>query len=98
MGETRPQSAGETHKPDSLLLSSLVSLIQTFKYTILSTQCNELCKIVRDSTAISQHVTLKMTDVPAKHVWYTEESYFVYAAIYIAIETLWIHIDKATHI
>ena len=30
MGETRPQPAGETHKPDSLPVSSLASLILNF--------------------------------------------------------------------
>ena len=32
MGENRPQLAGETHKPDSLPLSPLTSLIETLKY------------------------------------------------------------------
>ena len=34
-------------------------------------QCKKLCKIARalNSTAISKYVTLKMTDVPSKHVW-----------------------------
>ena len=30
MGETRPQPAGETHKPDSLPVSSWASLILNF--------------------------------------------------------------------
>ena len=70
MVETRPQPAGETRIPDSLLVSSLTSLISTFKYTMLSMEYNELCNIARDlnSTVISQYVTLKMSDVPSKRV------------------------------
>ena len=34
MGENRPQLAGETHKPDSLPLSPLTSLIETLKYAM----------------------------------------------------------------
>ena len=43
-------------------------------------QCNELCKIAGalNSTAISKYVTLKMTDVPSKHVWKIKESCYVY--------------------
>ena len=52
---------------------------------ILTTQCNELCKIARalNSTTISKYVTLKMTDVPSQHVWKIKESYYVYTTIYI---------------
>ena len=48
-------------------------------------QCNELCKIMRtlNSTAISKYVTLKMTDVPSKHVWKIKKSCYVYTTIYI---------------
>ena len=37
---------------------------------ILSMHCNELKNVARDlnSTVMSQHVTLKMTDVPSKRV------------------------------
>ena len=47
------------------------ALALKMKYAILTTQCNELCKIARalNSTAISKYVTPKMTDVPSKHVW-----------------------------
>ena len=31
-----------------------------------------------NSTAISKYVTLKMTDVPSKHVWKIKESCYVY--------------------
>ena len=43
-------------------------------------QCKKLCKIARalNSTAISKYVTLKMTDVPSKHVWKIKESCYVY--------------------
>ena len=43
-------------------------------------QCNELFKIAGalNSTAISKYVTLKMTDVPSKHVWKIKESCYVY--------------------
>ena len=49
----------------------------------MTTQCNELCKIARalNSTAISKYVTLKMTDVPSKHVWKIKESCYVYTTI-----------------
>ena len=49
------------------------------------TQCNELCKIARalNSTAISKYVTLRMTDVPSKHVRKIKESCYVYTTIYI---------------
>ena len=54
-------------------------------------QCKKLCKIARalNSTAISKYVTLKMTDVPSKHVWKIKESCNVYTTIYIvaAIQT-----------
>ena len=52
-------------------------------------QCNELCKIAGalNSTAISKYVTLKMTDVPSKHVWKIKEicyvCYVCYTTIYI---------------
>ena len=36
-----------------------------------------------NSTAISKYVTLKMTDVPSKHVWKIKESCYVYTTIYI---------------
>ena len=47
---------------------------------------NALSNIARDlnSKAISKYVTLKMTDVPSKHVREIKESCYVYAAIYIA--------------
>ena len=43
-------------------------------------QCKKLCKIARalNSTAISKYVTLKMTDVPSKHVWKIKENCYVY--------------------
>ena len=49
----------------------------------MTTQCNELCKIARtlNSTAISKYVTLKMMDVPSKHVWKIKESCYVYTKI-----------------
>ena len=56
-------------------------------------QCNELCKIMRtlNSTAISKYVTLKMMDVPWKHVWKIKKSCYVYTTIYIVtvILTFW---------
>ena len=57
-----------------------VTYLILFQYAILITQCNELCKIARalNSTAISKYVTLKMTDVPSKHVWKIKESCYVY--------------------
>ena len=48
-------------------------------------QCNELCKMAHalNSMAISKYVTLKMTDVPSKHVWKIKESCYVHTTIYI---------------
>ena len=52
---------------ENLINKYISKYIQT---AILTTQCNELCKIARalNSTTISKYVTLKMTDVPSKHV------------------------------
>ena len=36
-----------------------------------------------NSMAISKYVTLKMTDVPSKHVWKIKESCYVHTTIYI---------------
>ena len=73
----------------------MVTHLILFQYAILTTQCNELCKIARalNSTAISKYVTLKMTDVPSKHVWKITESCCVYTTIYIvaAIQAFWIN-------
>ena len=59
--------------------------LSTSKDTInIPTQCNEVCKTARalNSTAISKYVTLKMTDVPSKHVWKIKESCYFYTTIY----------------
>ena len=54
----------------NLTLSLNVTVFKLFKYTMLSTQCNDLCDIAHDlnSTVILQYVTLKMTDVSSKRV------------------------------
>ena len=53
-----------------LAMPPLVSLWKDIWDTILPTQCNKLCNIVRNlnSTAISQNVTLKMMDLLSKQV------------------------------
>ena len=55
----------------------------------------ELCKIARalNSTAISKYVTLKMTDVPSKHVWKIKESCYVYTTVF----GVFLKIDTRSH-
>ena len=55
------------------------------QYWQRNVKINELCKIARalNYTTNSKYVTLKMTDVPSKHVWKIKESYYVYTTIYI---------------
>ena len=67
---------------DALQNSELCTCLKTLED--LSTQCNELCKIARalNLTAISKYVTLKMADVPSKHIWKIKESCYVYTMTY----------------
>ena len=73
---------------DALQNSELCRCLKTFE-DLSESKCSrtrvELCKIARalNSTAISKYVTLKMTDVPSKHVWKIKESCYVYTTIYI---------------
>ena len=61
---------------DALQNSELCRCLKTFE-DLSESKCSrtrvEKCRLV--STAISKYVTLKMTDVPSKHVWKIEQSY-----------------------